>query len=106
MTARLPCPPGTVPVSAALRPIFDQFLVVQRRQIVAIETALQAGDPETVAWLAHAVKGSAATYQLPEAAALANDLETKARNADLAGAAPLVSALQGYFQDIVVVFIE
>lgn len=106
MTAPLSSPPGTVSVSAALRPVFDQFLGIQRSQIDAIETARLAGDPETVALLAHAVKGSAATYQLPEAAALARDLEAKARDADLAGAAPLVSALERYFRDIAVVFIE
>ncbi len=93
-----------VTVAAALRPIFGQFLDIQRRQVAAMEAALGQGDMETVVRLAHAVKGAAATYQLPEAAALARNLEAGVRQGDRDAAPALIAALARYFRDVKVVF--
>lgn len=97
-------PPLPVTVAAALRPIFGQFLDIQRRQVAAMEAALGQGDMETVVRLAHTVKGAAATYQLPEAAALARNLEAGVRQGDRGEAAVLIAALARYFLDVEVIF--
>ncbi|EHJ48318.1 Hpt domain protein [Solidesulfovibrio carbinoliphilus subsp. oakridgensis] len=96
--------PSPVTVDGDLRPIFGRFLDIQRGQIEALGNALVAGDQGTAVLLAHTVRGAAATYQLPEAAAVAAAIEEQARGRNLAPAAPLVDVLRRYFREVEVVF--
>lgn len=96
--------PVRVTVDGELQPIFDRFLDIQRGQIKALIAALRVGDRETVALLAHTIRGSAATYQLPDTAAVAAELEALARTGDLAGAILLAEGLGRYFARLQVVF--
>uniref|UniRef100_I2PWL8 HPt domain-containing protein n=1 Tax=Desulfovibrio sp. U5L TaxID=596152 RepID=I2PWL8_9BACT len=106
MAAPLRLLPSPVTVDGDLRPIFDRFLDIQRRQIEALEAALVAGDRGTAILLAHTVRGAAATYQLPEAAAVAAAIEEQARGRELDPAVPLVGVLRRYFREVEVVFRE
>lgn len=98
-------PPQPVPVSAALQPIFAQFLEIQRGHLARLETALAAGDIPVIHRLAHTIKGAAATYQLPEAAALARELEAMTEKADLRRVPDQISALRQYFNTVTVRFV-
>lgn len=106
MTAPPASAPQAVPVAAALRPIFDAFLDIQRRHLAQLETALAARDTATLARLAHSVKGACATYQLPEAAAIALALEKSLANADFDAAGRRLAELTRYLQAVTVTFVE
>ncbi|EFL49506.1 Hpt protein [Solidesulfovibrio fructosivorans JJ]] len=99
-------PPHTVAVSAELRPIFDRFLAIQREHTVDLERALAARDSEDLSRLAHTIRGSTATFQLPEAADMALALEEAVANADFAAAGRLIAALARYFHETDIVFVD
>ncbi len=94
-----------VHVSRILMPLFPLFLDIQRRQSADMDQALAAGDQETLRRLAHAVKGAAGTFELPEAAALGARLEAAALAGDLAVAAALLDVLKRYYADMVIAFV-
>jgi len=99
-------PRPTVRVSRTLEPIFAQFLEIQQRQRLALGQALAAGDAATALRLAHSIKGAAATYELPDAAAIARDLEAALALGALALAASCLEALAAHFNALDVVFVE
>ncbi|MFU2207964.1 Hpt domain-containing protein [Solidesulfovibrio sp. C21] len=98
-------PPRTVAVSAELRPIFARFLAIQNEHIAELESALAARDGEALCRLAHTIRGSAATFQLPEAADMALALEETVARADLAAAGRLIAALARYFHETDIEFV-
>lgn len=97
-------PPQTVAVATALRPIFDQFLVIQQRHLAALEQALADDDRVALARLAHTVRGACATYQLPAAAQLARTLENSLHHDDPAAIGRLIAGLKRYFENITIEF--
>lgn len=99
-------PPKTVAVSAELRPIFARFLAIQNEHVAELEKALAARDSQTLCRLAHTIRGSAATFQLPEAADMALALEETVARADLAAAGRLIAALARYFRETDIEFVE
>jgi len=94
----------TVRVSHILEPIYDQFLGIQKRQLQTLANALDAGDPATARRLAHSLKGSAATYELPDAAAIARDLEAAVVQNDRTLALRQLKALVAYFDALDIVY--
>ena len=92
-------------VSVALQPIFTDFLDIQRSHVATMRHCLSTNDTVTLARLAHAVKGAAATYQLPDAANLARTLEALASTDHCDDARALIEALQDYFDTVPVVFV-
>ncbi|MHC1712802.1 MAG: Hpt domain-containing protein [Solidesulfovibrio sp.] len=100
----VPSNPVFVVIDGSLAPIFDQFLGIQRRHLAAMEHALAVGDSQTIERLAHAVKGAAASYQLPTASTVAARLEALAQNGDLSLAPALVVELNNYFSRLCVTF--
>jgi HPt (histidine-containing phosphotransfer) domain-containing protein len=100
----VPSNPVCVVIDGSLAPIFNQFLDIQRRHLAAMEHALAVGDSQTIERLAHAVKGAAASYQLPTAATMAGRLEALAQNGDLSLAPALVVGLDSYFSRLCVTF--
>lgn len=99
-------PRPTVHVSRTLEPIFAQFLEIQLRQRAALGQAMTAGDAATALRLAHSMKGAAATYELPDAAAIARDLEAALALGDLDLAKGCLEALTAHFNAIEVVFVD
>jgi HPt (histidine-containing phosphotransfer) domain-containing protein len=93
-------------VSRMLEPIFHKFLDIQRRYLDELDAALDAGDCATLRRLGHAIKGGAATYELPDAAALGGRLEQAALDGDLGTAAAIVPLLRRYYTDISVAFVD
>jgi HPt (histidine-containing phosphotransfer) domain-containing protein len=93
-------------VSRSLEPIFDQFLDIQWRYLDQLDHALVAGDVTCLHRLGHSIKGGAATYQLPEAAALGEGLEQAALERDLDAAAAFVRRLRRYYCSLCVIFAD
>ena len=106
MTDPSVAPTKPVPVTTDLRPIFDQFLVIQRHHVAQLEQALKTCDHRAMARLAHSIRGACATYQLPEAARLALALEHTVQQGDPVVTGSLIAALKRYFRDISVEFVE
>jgi len=105
--SKLPAPSRVVArVSQTLRPIFDQFLAIQEGQRCVLGKAIAAGDVATAHRLAHSLKGAAATYELPDAAAIACGIETAVLQGDLTLAASRLETLAAHFDALDVVFIE
>lgn len=98
--------PITARVNRILQPIFQQFLDIQQRYLCELDAALAAGDCATLHRLGHAIKGSASTYDLPDAAALGERLEQAALAGDLNSAAVLVPCLRRYYATVVVTFVD
>jgi signal transduction histidine kinase/DNA-binding response OmpR family regulator len=98
-------PAGTPPVdmSAALRSVegdqgllenlFEAFQQDYPRQLAEIQAAIGTGDAERTARVAHSVKGVVGYFGTQRAAALAAQLETLGRQAELQGALSLVQEL-------------
>ena len=103
MLSRLPT---TVRVNQALKPIYPQFLEIQKRHLDGIAPALAAGDTAQARRLAHSVKGAAGTYELPDAAALAAAAEAAIHDGRQEEALALAAALGDYLEVLTVVFIE
>ena len=95
-----------VSVSCVLAPIYPLFLEMQREQLGALGFALGGGDTATACRLAHNAKGAAGTYELPDAAALANELEIAIAGGDLNRAGRLLGELDGYFAALDVAFTD
>lgn len=95
---------STVRVSRFLEPIFPRFLDIQRDYLDQLDIALAGGDLTTLHRLGHSMKGGAATYQLPQAAALAARLENAALDCDLETAACCAGLLRHYYAALIVCF--
>ena len=95
-----------VRIGAALEPIFQDFLKIQRQQIAAMHHALALRDSQTLIRLAHAVRGATATYQLPVAADIARDVELSAAENDLETTAKSIRSLKHYLDTLTVRFIR
>ncbi|MHC1790960.1 Hpt domain-containing protein [Solidesulfovibrio sp.] len=106
MNKLTPPPRATVWVSRALEPIFPQFLDIQFRQLRELEYAMAAGQPAAARRLAHSIKGAAASYDLPDAADMAQDLETALVAADQQPARRLFKQLARYLTDIDIVYTD
>ncbi|MGD9610829.1 MAG: Hpt domain-containing protein [Desulfovibrionaceae bacterium] len=93
-----------VRVSRNLEPLFDQFLAIQHHRLVELEQALTAKDLPTLQRLGHAIKGGAATYEIPEAANLGALLEQAAAANDLPATGRCIALIREYFTALVVTF--
>lgn len=102
MISRLPT---TVRVSQVLKPLYPQFLEIQKRHLAGIAPALAAGDTVEARRLAHSVKGAAGTYELPAAAALAAAVEVAIHDGRQEEALALSAKLTDYFATLNVTFL-
>ncbi|MFZ1956152.1 MAG: response regulator, partial [Desulfobacterales bacterium] len=75
------------------REIVDLFMIDFPRMIDLLWETLKAGDAAAFSRNAHAVKGMVRLFQAEEAAMMAQSLEERGRNGDLAGAAEGVDRL-------------
>jgi CheY-like chemotaxis protein/HPt (histidine-containing phosphotransfer) domain-containing protein len=75
------------------REIVDLFMIDFPRMIDLLRETLKAGDAAAFSRNAHAVKGMVRLFQAEEAAMMAQSLEERGRNGDLAGAAEGVDRL-------------
>ncbi|MGA8280667.1 MAG: response regulator, partial [Desulfobacterales bacterium] len=73
--------------------IVDLFMIDFPRMIDLLRETLKAGDAAAFSRNAHAVKGMVRLFQAEEAAMMAQSLEERGRNGDLAGAAEGVDRL-------------
>ncbi|WP_043601337.1 Hpt domain-containing protein [Solidesulfovibrio magneticus] len=105
MNAMISRLPTTVRVSQALKPIYSQFLEIQKRHLAGIAPALAVGDTAEARRLAHSVKGAAGTYELPAAAALAAAAETAIHHGRQEEALALAAELTNYFATLNVIFV-
>lgn len=97
--------PTTVRVNQALKPIYPQFLEIQKRHLAGIAPALAAGDTDEARRLAHSVKGAAGTYELPDAAALAAAAEAAIHDGRQEEALALAARLNDHFATVNVIFV-
>jgi HPt (histidine-containing phosphotransfer) domain-containing protein len=77
-----------------LRELVELYLNDAAAQALALIAALEQGDCAAAAAAAHRLKGASATVGAALVAAIAAELETRAKAADVAGAAGLVSSLE------------
>jgi HPt (histidine-containing phosphotransfer) domain-containing protein len=99
-----PAGPPPVDVSAALRSVdgdqglladlFEAFQQDYPKQLAEIQDAIGMGDAERTARVAHSVKGAVGYFGTQRASALAAQLETLGRQAELEGALSLVQELE------------
>lgn len=106
MNAMMPTLPTTVRVSQALKPLYPQFIEIQKRHLAGIAPALAAGDTAEARRLAHSVKGAAGTYELPDAAALAEAAEIAIHEGRQEEALALAAKLADYLAALTIIFIE
>jgi len=94
-----------VSVDAILEPIFPGFLDIQKRYVNDMQIALNARDNQELFRLAHSVRGSAATYQLPDAAAIAHAIELAARENNFDAAVQSLDGLGRYLDTLEIRFV-
>ena len=105
MNAMISRLPTIVRVSQVLKPLYPEFLEIQKRHLAGIAPALAAGDTAEARRLAHSVKGAAGTYELPAAAALAAAAEAAIDDGRQKEALTLAVKLNDYFATLNVVFV-
>lgn len=98
--------PAPVCVSRYLESIFSSYIAFQMKQLTAMDQALVEADFPTLRRLGHTVKGSAGTYELPQAATLGGHLEQAALAGDLPLAGEAVAALRAFFTGLDVTFVD
>ncbi len=76
------------------RELVDLFLADSPRKIQALEEALERGEVVVVERVAHAMQSSSAHVGAWMVATAAYEIETRAREVDLAGLVPLVARMQ------------
>lgn len=83
-----------------LQELLDFFLEFMPTQLDDLASAVAARDPAGVDLQAHSMKGSAANVGAVQLAALARELEVRAKSGNLAGVEDLVVALRQAFTDL------
>jgi HPt (histidine-containing phosphotransfer) domain-containing protein len=78
----------------------DMYLQDVDNFCTQLAAALAAGDASLLRREAHTVKGILATFTDDVGAALAHDVEMRAKNGDCAGLESMVAGLQGRLQQI------
>lgn len=72
----------------------ELFLETEHAEMAALKGALAAGDADTVAKKAHSLKGAAGNLGFNETYKLAQELDLKAREQNLAAAGALVAPIE------------
>ena len=85
-----------------LRELVELYLNDAAAQALVVMAALEQGDSPAVAAAAHRLKGASATVGAALVSAVAAELETRAKAADLAGAAELLRSLERALMDTAV----
>lgn len=98
--------PVRVCVSSYLESIFSSYIAFQMEQLTAMDQAMAEADFPTLRRLGHTVKGSAGTYELPQAAILGERLERAALAGDLPLTGEAVAALREFFTGLDVTFVD
>ena len=80
-----------------LQELVAEYLETGAARLSALRSAVAAEDAAQVEHLAHALKGSSASFAAVAVANLADDLEAAARDGDLGGAAEAVRRLEEAF---------
>lgn len=83
-----------------LRELLEYFLEVMPAQLDDLQSSVAAGDLADVDLQAHSIKGGAANVGAVRVAALARDLEQRAKSGTLDGAGELVDAIRQAFCDV------
>lgn len=93
-------------VDRTLESLIPRFLERRRDDAVEIEALVSAGDFETIASMAHSIKGSGGGYGFDPITEYGAEIETAARDAD--GAATIVAArkLRAYVDAVEVVLVD
>ena len=99
-------PPSPIRISRYLEPIFSSYIAFQMGYLKAMDQAVTAGDLQTLRRLGHTIKGSAGTYELPQAADLGARLEAAALAGNLSLAEESVAALKVFFTGLDVTFVD
>jgi HPt (histidine-containing phosphotransfer) domain-containing protein len=81
---------------AAVERLASTFLAASEQDLEELEAAVNAGDPQAVARLAHHIKGAAAALEMEPIRAEAEALERKGRAATLKGANDQLSRLRAH----------
>jgi HPt (histidine-containing phosphotransfer) domain-containing protein len=93
-----------VTVDKDLEELIPDFLEMTKTDIGAMQTALAAGDFETVRRLGHTLKGSGAGYGFTEVTALGAKIEQLAKSSAGDDIKPLIAELGNYLERVEVVY--
>jgi HPt (histidine-containing phosphotransfer) domain-containing protein len=85
-----------------LRELVELYLNDAAAQALVVMAALEQGDSPAAAAAAHRLKGASATVGAALVSAIAAELETRAKAADLVGAAELLRSLERALMDTAV----
>lgn len=81
-----------------LRALFENFLAEEPKRLAALAAAVEADDREQVRYLAHSLKGAAATLGMEPLRDACRELEFAAR--DGAAPAPLLADVQARLEEV------
>ena len=84
--------------TAGIADLLDMAMETGRKHRRALEDGLAAGDAQVVARAAHGIKGSAGNIGALEVAALATELDQRARSGNLDGARERVDAIAAAYE--------
>lgn len=89
-----------------LRRLFEVFLTEEPRRVDALEAATTKGDMEMVRYLAHSLKGAAATLGMERVRDACRELEMAAKAGENAGFAPCLARIRAEMDAVYAVIRE
>ncbi len=96
----------TVEVDLDLQDLIPQFLQNRKNDLATLRDLIDKGNMESLAQLAHKIKGAAAGYGFVELSQFASQIEVAAKKNDLAPLSNLVTSMQKHFDNIEVKFVS
>ncbi len=93
-----------VQVDPDLEELMPRYFENRRKDILAIDSALKAGDYETIRALGHSMKGSGGGYGLDAITEFGMLIEQAANKGDSAGVAEALARLSDYLLRVEVVY--
>lgn len=93
-----------VELDSGIEPLVGNYMTNRRKDIEALQTALEADDFGRIAALGHRMKGNGASFGFHRISELGVELEEAATSEDANGVAAALSALADYVDNVKVVY--
>ncbi len=96
--------PDEIKVDPDLREIVPGFLSNRKKDLEALERALESGDFATISGLGHVLKGLGGGYGFPRVTEIGDALERAAKAAQIASVRNQIDALRSYLEGVRVIY--
>ena len=91
-------------VDAALQDLIPEFLSNRRKDVIALEAALQTRDSQKIQSIGHTLKGVGGSYGFNQLSTWGKQLEALGKSNDVTSVVPLVEQMKHHLSVVQVVY--